>query len=47
MGVDVVLAADVLLGQQVLALVVEDDVHLLRSRAADVRACLAEKNGII
>merc|ERR1719322_1410711 len=37
-GVDVVLAAHLLLGQQVLALVVEDDVHLLGAGAADVGA---------
>merc|ERR1719420_222600 len=37
-GVDVVLAAHLLLGQQVLALVVEDDVHLLGAGAADVWA---------
>ena len=32
------LALDVFLDEMVLALVVEDDVHLLGSRAADVRA---------
>ena len=37
-GVDVVLAAHLLLGQQVLALVFEDDVHLLGAGAADVWA---------
>ena len=36
MGEDVVLAADVLLGQKVLSLVVEDNVHLLSAWAADV-----------
>ena len=38
MGVDVVLAAHLLLGKQVLSLVVEDDVHLLGAGAADVGA---------
>lgn len=36
-GVDVVLAADLLVDQMVLALVAKDDVHLLGSRAADIR----------
>jgi hypothetical protein len=37
-GEDVVLAADLLLDQVVLALVAEDDVYALRARAADVGA---------
>jgi hypothetical protein len=35
-GEDVILATNLLLGQEVLALVVEDDVDLLGSRAANV-----------
>jgi hypothetical protein len=35
-GEDVILAADLLLGQEVLALVVEDDVDLLGARSTNV-----------
>ena len=37
-GEDVILAADLFLGQQVVALVVEDDVHFLGAGAANVGA---------
>ena len=40
------LASDVLLGQQVLALVVEDDMYLLGARPADVWAKHDEVGGI-
>jgi len=38
MGVDIILASDILLDQMVLVLVVEDDVDLLGAWATDVRA---------
>ncbi len=37
-GEDVVLASDLLLGQEVLALVIEDDMDLLGARTANVRS---------
>ena len=42
-GEDVVLASDLLLGQEVLALVVEDDVNPLGARAANVGAWMMKE----
>ena len=38
-GEDVILATDLLLGQEVLAVIVEDDMDLLGAGTANVRSC--------
>ena len=45
-SVDIILAADVFLDQQVLALVVEDNMHFLGAWPTDVRSCKKKKLGL-